>query len=514
MEYTALYRRFRPITFNQILGQDHIVTTLKNQVINNRVGHAYLFTGQRGCGKTTSAKVLARAVNCLNPKDGEPCNECEICKAALDGSLTDIVELDAASNNGVDNIRSIIEEVNFLPVSAKYRVYIIDEVHMLSTGAFNALLKTLEEPPAHVKFILCTTDPQKVPATIISRCLRFDFKRISDDFICQNLAQICTASKIKYTDDSLKLIAELSEGAMRDALTILERCAQDGENNIDVEKIKALAGIPEMSYIIDIVTNIANKDTDSLIKLLDDIIKEGKNTSNILWEVIKFLKDVLVFKATNTTSSRYSDKEKEQIKDIAEKMSKENLLNAIYSLSKLENDLKWSTQKDIMFEVGLLELASIDVVSTETKKVVEVQRAEPAKKAPEIKKESAKKEKESEEVIKLQADFAKDEVDMTHVIEALSEDMKFIMLKNALMNSKAYKLDDLNVGILPSQSGVVLLESALKEDEAKNKIKELIPIECKADMRVKVIKPTDLKKKQETKTPKVDLGIPINEIDG
>jgi DNA polymerase-3 subunit gamma/tau len=263
-------------------------------------------------GKTTSAKVLARAVNCLNPKDGEPCNECEICKAALDGSLTDIVELDAASNNGVDNIRSIIEEVNFLPVSAKYRVYIIDEVHMLSTGAFNALLKTLEEPPAHVKFILCTTDPQKVPATIISRCLRFDFKRISDDFICQNLAQICTASKIKYTDDSLKLIAELSEGAMRDALTILERCAQDGENNIDVEKIKALTGIPEMSYIIDIVTNIANKDTDSLIKLLDDIIKEGKNTSNILWEVIKFLKDVLVFKATNTTSSRYSDKEKEQ----------------------------------------------------------------------------------------------------------------------------------------------------------------------------------------------------------
>ena len=176
MGYTALYRKFRPLTFSEIVGQEHITRTLRNQIIAGRVGHAYLFNGGRGTGKTSAAKVLARAINCLNPKDGEPCNECEICKGAINGSLTDIVEMDAASNNSVEDIRAIREEVNFLPTKAKYRVYIIDEVHMLSTGAFNALLKTLEEPPEHVKFILATTEPQKLPATILSRCQRFDFK--------------------------------------------------------------------------------------------------------------------------------------------------------------------------------------------------------------------------------------------------------------------------------------------------------------------------------------------------
>ena len=221
MEYTALYRRFRPMTFHEILGQEHITRTLRNQVIADRVGHAYLFTGCRGCGKTSSAKVLARAINCLNPQDGEPCNECSICKAALDGSLTDIVEMDAASNNSVDDIRAIRDEVNFLPTVAKYRVYIIDEVHMLSSGAFNALLKTLEEPPKHVKFILATTEPQKLPATILSRCQRFDFKKIPDKDINANLEKICKECKIEYTDGAINLIAELSEGAMRDALSIL-----------------------------------------------------------------------------------------------------------------------------------------------------------------------------------------------------------------------------------------------------------------------------------------------------
>ena len=187
MSYTALYRKYRPLTFNEVVGQDHIVRTLKNQIISGRVGHAYLFNGSRGTGKTSSAKILSRAINCLNPKDGNPCNECEICKAALEGSLTDIVEMDAASNNSVEDIRSIRDEVNFLPTVAKYRVYIIDEVHMLSIGAFNALLKTLEEPPEHVKFILATTEPQKLPATILSRCQRFDFHRLTIAHIISRL---------------------------------------------------------------------------------------------------------------------------------------------------------------------------------------------------------------------------------------------------------------------------------------------------------------------------------------
>ena len=275
MEYTALYRRFRPMTFDEIVGQNHITTTLKNQVIADRVGHAYLFTGCRGCGKTSSAKVLARAINCLNPKNGEPCNECEVCKSALDGSLTDIVEMDAASNNSVDDIRAIRDEVNFLPTVAKYRVYIIDEVHMLSTGAFNALLKTLEEPPKHVKFILATTEPQKLPATILSRCQRFDFKKISDSDIANNLEKICKECKIDYTEGAINLIAELSEGAMRDALSILERCAQDGENKISEEKIKELVGIPKMEYIYGIVEKIINYDAENALKVTKEIIDDG-----------------------------------------------------------------------------------------------------------------------------------------------------------------------------------------------------------------------------------------------
>ena len=227
MAYTALYRKFRPLKFSDMVGQEAITKTLRNQITSGRVGHAYLLNGTRGTGKTTTAKILARAVNCLNPQDGEPCNECEICKAALSGSLTDIVEMDAASNNSVDDIRAIRDEVNFLPTLAKYRVYIIDEVHMLSTGAFNALLKTLEEPPAHVKFILATTEPQKLPATILSRCQRFDFKKISLENIVKRLKIVCESSKIDADENALKIVASLSEGAMRDALSILERCLQD-----------------------------------------------------------------------------------------------------------------------------------------------------------------------------------------------------------------------------------------------------------------------------------------------
>lgn len=264
MNYTALYRRFRPTNFEEMVGQEHITRTLKNQIIAGRVGHAYLFNGGRGTGKTSSAKILARAINCLNTKNGEPCNECEICKSAISGSLTDIVEMDAASNNSVEDIRQIREEVNFLPTKAKYRIYIIDEVHMLSTGAFNALLKTLEEPPEHVKFILATTEPQKLPATILSRCQRFDFKQISNEDIIKRLKIVCEEMKIEISEGALKIISILAEGGMRDALSILERCLQDGETKIDEDKVKDLVGIPKITYINKIVNSIANKDVKFL----------------------------------------------------------------------------------------------------------------------------------------------------------------------------------------------------------------------------------------------------------
>ena len=361
MSYTALYRKFRPLKFADVVGQEHITKTLKNQIIAGRVGHAYLFNGGRGTGKTTAAKILARAVNCLNPQDGEPCNECEICKAALAGSLTDIVEMDAAPNNSVEDIRSIREEVNFLPTVAKYRVYIIDEVHMLSTGAFNALLKTLEEPPEHVKFILATTEPQKLPATILSRCQRFDFKKLSNENIIKRLEYVTKESNIEITTGALNLIATLSEGAMRDALSILERCIQDGDTNIDESRIKDLVGIPQLTYIHSIIKAVIERNVEDAIHALDAVLNEGKDLNNLLWEIIKYVKDILVYKVTKELNI-YSEDELKDIKELSEKVTKERLLYMITDLSKLENDMKWSSQRSILFQVEIIKLCSDDII--------------------------------------------------------------------------------------------------------------------------------------------------------
>ena len=357
MGYTALYRKFRPITFSEIVGQEHITRTLRNQIVAGRVGHAYLFNGGRGTGKTSAAKILARAINCLNPQDGEPCNECEICKGAINGSLTDIVEMDAASNNSVEDIRSIREEVNFLPTKAKYRVYIIDEVHMLSTGAFNALLKTLEEPPEHVKFILATTEPQKLPATILSRCQRFDFKRISNENIIKRLNIVCEQSGIEITKEAMNIIAVLAEGAMRDALSILERCIQDGENKIDEDKIKDLVGIPKITYVHNIIDSLFKYDVDNTLKNVDIVLNEGKDINNLLWEMIKYTKDLLVYKASQKLDL-YSEEEIANIEEISKNISKQDLINMVYELSELENDIKWSTQKIIIFQAGMIKLCN------------------------------------------------------------------------------------------------------------------------------------------------------------
>ena len=354
MAYTALYRKFRPLKFEDMVGQEHITKTLRNQIMAGRVGHAYLFNGGRGTGKTTSAKILARAVNCLNPQNGEPCNECEMCKAILSGSLTDVVEMDAASNNSVEDIRAIRDEVNFLPTRAKYRVYIIDEVHMLSTGAFNALLKTLEEPPEHVKFILATTEPQKLPATILSRCQRFDFKRISNEDVVKRLKIICKESNIDITEDALKIIAVLSEGAMRDAISILERCTGEQTGLIDENHVRDLVGIPKTTQIYSIVKAIVESDIDEVISNTRNIVNEGKDIDNFLWEIIKYIKDILLYKSSKNLEI-YSEQEKIQIKELAEKITKERLLHLIYELSELANNIKWSSQKSLMFEAGMIK---------------------------------------------------------------------------------------------------------------------------------------------------------------
>lgn len=357
MGYTAFYRKFRPTKFSELVGQEHIKRTLKNQIISNRVGHAYLFNGGRGTGKTSTAKILARAVNCLNLQDGEPCNECEICKAAINGSLTDIIEMDAASNNSVEDIRSIREAVNFLPTKAKYRVYIIDEVHMLSTGAFNALLKTLEEPPEHVKFILATTEPQKLPSTILSRCQRFEFKRLDDEDIIKGLKVVCNESKINIEDDGLKLIAVLAEGGMRDALSILERCNQDGEEKITVDKIKELVGIPKVTLIMELIEAITDSNVEKALEVTEKTLEVGNDISNLVWEMIKYVKDVLLYKSTGKMEI-YNKEETEGIKRIAEKISKQELIDLICNLSEIENNIKLSTQKIIILQTGIIKLCN------------------------------------------------------------------------------------------------------------------------------------------------------------
>ena len=517
MSYTALYRKFRPLKFEEMVGQEHITRTLKNQIIAGRVGHAYLFNGGRGTGKTSAAKVLARAVNCLNPIDGEPCNECEICKAALSGSLTDIVEMDAASNNSVEDIRSIREEVNFLPTLAKYRVYIIDEVHMLSTGAFNALLKTLEEPPEHVKFILATTEPQKLPATILSRCQRFDFKKISNENVVKRLEYVAKESNIEITKEALKLIAILSEGAMRDALSILERCLQDGDSNIDEDKIKDLVGIPKLTYIHSIVKAFLEYNVEEAIKAVDVVLNEGKDLNNLLWEIIKYVKDILVYKATGKLEI-YSRNEIEEIKKIAETVTKERLLYIITDLSKLENDMKWSSQKSILFQVEIIKLCSeniIEEIKTPTKKSNSTQSKITdlgnSSSKPQANLQVGKKENLAQAISKF--DEAKG---WKNVLDELRQSGK-IMLYSNLLKAKPIEINDMTVGISFPEGLNAFGKSILEKSENIIELSKIISMEYGKDMKVRIIEDVESLPKKEEKNELEsmanDLDIPFNVIE-
>ena len=445
MGYTALYRKFRPLNFSEMVGQEHITRTLRNQVIEQRVGHAYLFNGGRGTGKTSAAKILARAVNCLNPKDGEPCNECEICKAILSGSLTDVVEMDAASNNSVEDIRAIRDEVNFLPTRAKYRVYIIVEVHMLSTGAFIALLKTLEEPPEHVKFILATTEPQKLPATILSRCQRFDFKRISTQDIIKRLGIICKESNIQISKEALELISILSEGAMRDAISILERCAAEQTEEINEDKVRDLVGIPKITYINKLAKGIINKEPEEAINIVNTILEEGKDIDNFLWELIKYIKDILVYKSTSKLEV-YNQEEIKNIKELADSTDKERLLRLIYELSELANNIKWSSQKAIMFEAGIIK-ACMEVNVVPQNVVAQEQVVNRKQIAPVQKQENiavAPKERKIEP--QNQRNSAPSASYWNNVINKVKQSGKMAIYVN-LIGSKASQLNDMTVEV-------------------------------------------------------------------
>jgi len=358
MAYVALYREWRPKTFHDIIGQEHITRTLKNQIEQGRISHAYLLCGTHGTGKTTTAKVFARAVNCLSPVDIEPCGKCEICLGIDNGNIMDIVEIDAASNNGVDNIRELKEDVKYLPSKCKYKVYIIDEVHMLSTGAFNALLKTLEEPPAHVIFILATTAFQKVPATIVSRCQRFDFKRIRMEDIVKRLRSVASEGSVNVEDRTLNLIARNSDGALRDALSIFDQCISLNGSDISYKDVVSILGVAGDEYLIKISEAIGMGNTSGCISLIDEAVMNGKDVYQFIKDLTAHFRNLMVCKIGDNALNILNIPEEifRELNAQAKKLSTESILRNINILSAADSDAKWSSQQRIILEMAVLRM--------------------------------------------------------------------------------------------------------------------------------------------------------------
>ena len=358
MSHQAIYRKFRPKIFDDVLGQEHVTRTLKNQIMSNNIAHAYIFSGIRGTGKTSTAKIFARAVNCLNNHEGNPCNECEACRSILEETNMDVIEMDAASNNGVDDIRELRDKVKFLPVKSKYKVYIIDEVHMLSKGAFNALLKTLEEPPEHLLFILATTEPQKIPATILSRCQRFDLKRISADVIVENMKKICDELDIKYEEKALKLIAANSEGAMRDAQSILDRCVSFNDDKVDYETVINLLGTVNYQVVLEAADAIVDKNIEKTMSLVGSILNSGKELSFFLDELIICFRNMLIIKTTNSSDNlmRISEDETDEIIALNKRISVDEIVKIIEDLSTAQSECKRALNPRVLLETKLIKM--------------------------------------------------------------------------------------------------------------------------------------------------------------
>jgi len=356
MSYIALYRNYRPASFKDVAGQSHIITTLKNQVENNKTSHAYIFSGKRGIGKTTIARILAKAVNCLNPVNGEPCGECEHCKLINSNETPDIVELDAASNNGVEEIRNLLDKVNFLPSSLNKKVYIIDEVHMLSNSAFNALLKTLEEPPLHVMFILATTEPYKIPETILSRCQRFDFQQLTISEIVDKLKEIIKEENISISEEALIAIAESAEGGMRDAVNTLDQCSTYSEGTIEISDVDYLTGKVSDDYLIQLVQSFNKKDSEDALKTIDLLLNSGKDVSRIVTNLITFLKDTLLYKSASNIIEEKNIYNKESFKELSNSLDTKDIFFYIDVLMDTYNKIKYSNSSRIYLEVAILKI--------------------------------------------------------------------------------------------------------------------------------------------------------------
>nr|WP_296066575.1 DNA polymerase III subunit gamma/tau [uncultured Mediterraneibacter sp.] len=359
MSYTALYRKFRPAEFEDVKGQEHIVTTLQNQIKANRIGHAYLFCGTRGTGKTTVAKIFAKAVNCEHPVNGSPCGECAMCKSIAAGTSMNVIEIDAASNNGVDNIREIREEVTYRPTEGKYKVYIIDEVHMLSIGAFNALLKTLEEPPEYVIFILATTEVHKIPITILSRCQHYDFKRISIETITARMQELMDTEQIEVEDKALRYIAKAADGSMRDALSLLDQCiAFYLGQKLTYDHVLEVLGAVDTDVFSKLLRNVIGRDVAAVLDIVEELVMQGRELTQLVGDFTWYLRNLLLVKTSDNIEDvlDVSTENMMQLKEESDMIELDMLLRYIRVFSELSGQMKYATQKRVLLEVALIKL--------------------------------------------------------------------------------------------------------------------------------------------------------------
>ena len=519
--HKALYRAYRPQNFEDVVGQEHIIRTLKNQIENNNVGHAYLFSGTRGTGKTSTAKIFARAVNCENSTNQEPCNECEVCKDILNDNIMDVVEIDAASNNSVDDIRELRENVKYSPTKAKYKVYIIDEVHMLSQGAFNALLKTLEEPPSYIIFILATTEPHKIPATILSRCQRFDFKRVTVKDMTARMQKICNEENIVVEDKALNLVARNSQGALRDALSILDQCISFGDNKIEYKDVVELLGTVNVEQLFELAKCIIEQDTRQSLQILNEFVIWGKDIRNLINDLIDHFRNLMVCKVSSDLEEIISLPEEtiEQLKLQAKYVDINDLIRILNILSTTQDQMRSSSNPRILAEVTMMKIAQPMFDESKEALIKRIENLEKIIESGEIKVNTqstsqnnvASIVKEEESVEEVEYEQVKSE-DVKLIesswkkIRQVIKDAKQVPLSVLLGDVSSFNVYD-NVLYLIYKDGYAFAKKKLCEENTISYIENVIRETISRSFNIKVILESEVKDIDlEIKDQKVDQG--------
>lgn len=475
--YQALYRKYRPKTFDDILGQDHVTKILKNQVKSGNIGHAYLFSGTRGTGKTSAAKVLSRAVNCLNPIDGNPCNECSVCKGILDESLMDVIEMDAASNRKIEDIRELKEKIIYPPSVARYKVYIIDEVHMLTNEAFNALLKTLEEPPKHLIFILATTEPEKLPQTILSRCQRFDFKRITNNDIIYNMQTILDSMHITVEKRALELVARNSDGAMRDALSLLDQLIAYDNNNITYEDCINILGITSSDLIFELVDAINEKDIGKSLEILERAILEGKDIEQFVKDLTYHFRNLMISKVSKNPEELIFTEDVDRYVIQSKKFDLDDILRCLEILRDTDSNVKWALQPRILLELAIIKMIEKNVVK-EDKNTIQQEKNEKESIKEEVKEKIIKKAEVPKKEPNATSDKEEEKFSLKYVKAQWPKIMQIIKSKKIsiyalIMEGEVQRVDDNRI-VITYKEGFEFHKNAVNSQQNKEFLEQVL----------------------------------------